>query len=158
MPTPTAPSAPASQRALIIGSGFGGLSLGIRLQSMGFTTTIVEALDVPGGRARVRKDQGYTFDMGPTVITVPHFIEELMQLEKGVHGLDEPDFPAALLEEGARVREGGGRCVGRARVRGNFGGAHVRVLEAGAQPVDPLDGHVGRRIAKAKGAPELQGI
>jgi phytoene desaturase len=61
---------------------------------------------VPGGRARVRKDQGYTFDMGPTVITVPHFIEELMQLEKGVHGLDEPDFPAALLEEGARVREG----------------------------------------------------
>jgi len=92
--------------AIIIGSGFGGLSLGIRLQSMGFDTTILERLDAPGGRAYVREVDGYKFDMGPTVITVPHFIEELFALERGVHNLDEPDFPAALLEPGARVTEG----------------------------------------------------
>ncbi|MDW8395816.1 MAG: phytoene desaturase family protein, partial [Anaerolineae bacterium] len=80
-------------RAIIIGSGFGGLSLGIRLQSLGFDTTIVEKLDGPGGRAYVRKVDGFTFDMGPTVITVPHFIEELFSLERGKPALSEPDFP-----------------------------------------------------------------
>jgi phytoene desaturase len=97
---------PANNKAVVIGAGFGGLSLGIRLQSMGFDTTIVEALPEPGGRARVRKEDGYTFDMGPTVITVPHFIEELLALDYGGHGLDQPDFPAELLEEGQRVTEG----------------------------------------------------
>ena len=93
-------------KAVVIGAGFGGLSLAIRLQSMGFDTTLVEALDKPGGRAYVREDQGYTFDMGPTVITVPHFIEELLSLERGVHNLDEPDFPESILGDDVRVTEG----------------------------------------------------
>ncbi len=93
------------KRAVIIGAGFGGLSLGIRLQSLGFQTTIVEALDRPGGRAMVRKVDGYTFDMGPTVITVPSFIEELFSLEVGAPQLDAPDFPAAV-REAPRVRTG----------------------------------------------------
>ena len=97
---------PSNNQAVVIGAGFGGLSLAIRLQSMGFETTIVEALPEPGGRARVRKEGGYTFDMGPTVITVPHFIEELLSLEPGGHGLDQPYFPPELLEEGQRVTEG----------------------------------------------------
>ena len=96
----------AGNKAIIIGAGFGGLSLGIRLQSMGFDTTIVEALDKPGGRAYVREDQGYKFDMGPTVITVPHFIEELMGLERGVHTLDAPDFPPEILGDDKRIKEG----------------------------------------------------
>lgn len=100
----------ARKHAVIIGSGFGGLSLGIRLQSLGFDTTIVEKLDAPGGRAYVRKAQGFTFDMGPTVITVPHFIEELFALQLGQPNLDEPDFPASILGDdgagSARVRSG----------------------------------------------------
>ena len=92
--------------AVVIGAGFGGLSLAVRLQSMGFEVTVVEALDKPGGRAYVREDQGYTFDMGPTVITVPHFIEEILSLEPGAHGLDQPDFPAHLLDEDNRVTAG----------------------------------------------------
>ena len=75
------------KKAIIIGSGFGGLSLGLRLQSLGFDTTIVEKLDGPGGRAYVKKVNGFTFDMGPTVITVPHFIEELFSLERDSHNL-----------------------------------------------------------------------
>ena len=73
----------ATQKAIIIGSGFGGLSLGIRLQSLGLETTIVEKLDGPGGRAYVRHQDGFKFDMGPTVITVPAFIEELLALKRG---------------------------------------------------------------------------
>ena len=92
--------------AIIIGSGFGGLSLGIRLQSLGFDTTIVEKLDKPGGRAYVREAQGFKFDMGPTVITVPHFIEELFALQRDQPDLDTPDFPAALLAPDARVTVG----------------------------------------------------
>ncbi|MFZ9888858.1 MAG: phytoene desaturase family protein [Myxococcota bacterium] len=94
------------KRAVVIGSGVGGLAMGIRLQSMGFHTTIVERLAGPGGRAFTRKVDGYTFDMGPTVITVPHFIDELFALQRGEPALDDEDFPASLLQQDARVREG----------------------------------------------------
>ena len=86
--------------AIIIGAGFGGLSLGIRLQSLGFNTTILEKLDAPGGRAYVKKVKGFIFDMGPTVITVPHFIEELFALERSQDNLDKPDFPEGILPNG----------------------------------------------------------
>ena len=82
--------------AVVIGSGIGGLALGIRLQSLGFDTTIVEKQDGPGGRAAVRRQDGFTFDMGPTVLTVPHFIEELFSLERGRADLNGPDFPSGM--------------------------------------------------------------
>ena len=66
-------------RAAVIGSGFGGLSLAIRLQTAGIQTTVFEARDLPGGRAYVYKDKGYTFDAGPTVITDPSALEELFE-------------------------------------------------------------------------------
>jgi phytoene desaturase len=94
------------KQAIVIGAGIGGLSMGIRLQSLGFDTTIVETLDGPGGRAYVRQVDGFTFDMGPTVITVPHFIEELFSLERGRADLTTPDFTPELLDENNRVKEG----------------------------------------------------
>ena len=66
--------------AIVIGSGFGGLALAIRLQSAGIATTVVEARDRPGGRAYVWNQDGYTFDAGPTVITDPACLEELWAL------------------------------------------------------------------------------
>ncbi|RZI74703.1 MAG: phytoene desaturase [Pseudomonas sp.] len=66
--------------SLVIGSGFGGLALAIRLQSAGIDTTIVEARDRPGGRAYVWSRDGYTFDAGPTVVTDPACLEELWAL------------------------------------------------------------------------------
>ena len=66
--------------AIVIGSGFGGLALAIRLQSAGIATTVIEARDRPGGRAYVWKQDGYTFDAGPTVITDPDCLEELWAL------------------------------------------------------------------------------
>lgn len=64
----------------VIGSGLGGLAAAIRLQSTGIQTTIFEKRDMAGGRAYVFKDNGFTFDAGPTVITAPHCLEELFEL------------------------------------------------------------------------------
>lgn len=66
--------------AIIIGAGFGGLALAIRLQSAGISTTIVEARSAPGGRAFVWQRDGYVFDAGPTVITDPDCLRELWAL------------------------------------------------------------------------------
>ncbi|MEL7358291.1 MAG: phytoene desaturase family protein [Cyanobacteria bacterium J06560_6] len=94
------------KKAVIIGSGIGGISLGIRLQSLGFDTTIFEKLDAPGGRAYVRRADGFVFDMGPTVLTVPHFIEELFSLERGKAALGEPDFPKEIMDPAKRIKSG----------------------------------------------------
>ncbi len=67
-------------RAAVIGSGFGGLAAAIRLQSAGYETVLYEKRDQPGGRAYVFRDNGFTFDAGPTVITAPHCLEELFEL------------------------------------------------------------------------------
>lgn len=69
-----------TRRAIVIGAGFGGLALAIRLQSAGVTTTIVEARDGPGGRAYHWVKDGFTFDAGPTVITDPPCLQELWAL------------------------------------------------------------------------------
>ncbi|MEE4077065.1 phytoene desaturase [Pseudomonas viridiflava] len=66
-----------AKNAVVIGAGFGGLALAIRLQAAGVQTTLLEKRDKPGGRAYVYKDEGFTFDAGPTVITDPSAIEEL---------------------------------------------------------------------------------
>ncbi len=79
-------------RALVIGSGVGGLAAAIRLAAMGLEVTVLEKLDGPGGRARVHRAEGFTFDMGPTVITVPSFLEDLFATQRGNPRL-YPDFP-----------------------------------------------------------------
>ena len=66
--------------AAVIGSGFGGLAVAIRLQAAGFRTVIFEKRDFPGGRAYVYRDNGFTFDAGPTVITAPDCLRELFSL------------------------------------------------------------------------------
>jgi len=67
-------------RVAVIGSGFGGLSAAIRLQAEGFEVRVFEMRDLPGGRAYVYKEKGFTFDAGPTVITAPECLEELFAL------------------------------------------------------------------------------
>ena len=71
---------PGERRAAVIGSGFGGLAVAIRLQAAGVATTLFEARDRPGGRAYVYQQDGFTFDAGPTVITAPGCLEELFAL------------------------------------------------------------------------------
>ena len=64
-------------KAIVIGSGFGGLAAAIRLSCKGYQVQILEKLDAPGGRAYVHRQDGFTFDAGPTIITAPQLLEEL---------------------------------------------------------------------------------
>jgi phytoene desaturase len=66
--------------AVVIGSGFGGLAAAVRLGARGYRVTVVEKLDAPGGRAYVHRQDGFTFDAGPTVVTAPFLFEELWAL------------------------------------------------------------------------------
>jgi phytoene desaturase len=65
------------QQIAIIGSGFGGIAVALRLQASGYRTVLFEARDKPGGRAYVYEKEGFVFDGGPTVITAPAAFEEL---------------------------------------------------------------------------------
>ena len=67
-------------KAIVIGSGFGGLAAAIRLSCKGYQVQILEKLDAPGGRAYVHRQDGFTFDAGPTIITAPQLLEELWAL------------------------------------------------------------------------------
>ncbi len=66
--------------AVVIGSGFGGLAAAVRLGARGYRVTVLERLDAPGGRAYVFRQDGFTFDAGPTIVTAPYLFEELWDL------------------------------------------------------------------------------
>ncbi len=66
--------------AVVIGSGFGGLAAAIRLGARGYRVTVLERLEEPGGRASVFRQDGFTFDAGPTIVTAPFLLEELWAL------------------------------------------------------------------------------
>ena len=76
------PSSPLDRRphAVVIGSGFGGLAAAVRLGAKGYRVTVLEQLDAPGGRAYVYRQDGFTFDAGPTIVTAPFLFEELWKL------------------------------------------------------------------------------
>lgn len=77
-------SAPATgdrrPHAIVIGAGFGGLAAAIRLGARGYRVTVLDKLDAPGGRGTAFRKDGFVFDAGPTIITVPWLFEELWAL------------------------------------------------------------------------------
>ncbi|MDL1878574.1 FAD-dependent oxidoreductase, partial [Cytophagia bacterium CHB2] len=66
-------------KIIVIGSGFGGLAAAIRLQARGFDVTLLEKNARVGGHAYQLKKNGYTFDMGPSLITAPDIIRRVFQ-------------------------------------------------------------------------------
>lgn len=82
---PASPSAAAGEgrggpRAVVIGSGFGGLAAAVRLLARGYRVTVLEQGDRAGGRASTFRQDGFVFDAGPTIITAPFLFEELWTL------------------------------------------------------------------------------
>ena len=69
-----------AEKAIIIGSGFGGLGTAVRLAARGYQVEIFEKRDMPGGRGYTYKLDGFTFDGGPTVITAPFMFDDLFEL------------------------------------------------------------------------------
>ena len=70
---------PAKPSAVVIGAGLGGLSAAMRLGSKGYSVTVVDRLDRVGGRGSSVSRNGFRFDLGPTILTVPQVFEKLWQ-------------------------------------------------------------------------------
>ena len=77
MPLPS--SAPSKSKAVVVGAGFGGLAVALRLLAQGFDVDLLEKHPDLGGRARTFELDGLCFDAGPTVITAPFLFEELFR-------------------------------------------------------------------------------
>lgn len=100
------------KKVAVIGSGFGGLASAIRLQSTGFDVKIFEKRDLPGGRAYVFKEKGFTFDAGPTVITAPETLAELFaisgrKIEDYIELLKVEPFYKLFWHDGVQFDYGG---------------------------------------------------
>jgi diapolycopene oxygenase len=64
---------------LVIGAGLGGLSAAISLRQAGYEVELFEKNDKIGGKLNVLKERGYTFDLGPSILTLPHILERLFE-------------------------------------------------------------------------------
>ena len=62
------------KKAIVIGSGFGGLAIACRLRAMQYDVKVLEKQPNLGGRARTLNHNGFEYDAGPTVITAPYLI------------------------------------------------------------------------------------
>lgn len=87
-------------RAVIVGAGFGGLSVAALLAKGGFDVTLIEKNEQPGGRASVHRDNGFTFDMGPSWYLMPDVYDRFFA-EFGRSPTDY--FPLARLDPSYRV-------------------------------------------------------
>jgi phytoene desaturase len=65
-----------TDHVVVVGAGLAGLSAALRLAGAGRTVTVLEREDVPGGRAGLLTDGGYSFDTGPSVLTMPDLIAD----------------------------------------------------------------------------------
>lgn len=68
------------KKAVVIGAGIGGMATAIRLACQGFQVEVFEASDHIGGKLHVNEHNGFRFDLGPSLFTLPHLIEELFEL------------------------------------------------------------------------------
>ncbi len=67
-------------RAIVVGSGIGGIATALRLKKKGYNVTVIESNAYPGGKLHAIDLNGYRFDLGPSLFTMPHLVEELFQL------------------------------------------------------------------------------
>ena len=65
-----------TDHVVIVGAGYAGLSAALRLAGAGRKVTVIERESVPGGRSGLLKKDGYSFDTGPTVLTMPSLIQD----------------------------------------------------------------------------------
>ncbi|MBV9715907.1 MAG: FAD-dependent oxidoreductase, partial [Solirubrobacterales bacterium] len=62
-------------KVVVIGAGLGGLAVALRLQALGFEVEVLERRSSPGGRASRLRTDGFTWDTGPSLITMPWVLE-----------------------------------------------------------------------------------
>ena len=68
------------QKALIIGAGIAGIATAIRLAVKGYNVEVFEANSYPGGKLSEFEQEGYRFDAGPSLFTMPQYVDGLFTL------------------------------------------------------------------------------
>lgn len=111
----------APPEAIVIGAGLGGLAAAMRLGAKGYRVTVVDRLDMPGGRGSSLTQNGHRFDLGPTIVTVPQGLEELFaacgrdfRAEVDLRALDP--FYTIRFEDGSHFTAGRSTEAMRAEV------------------------------------------
>ena len=69
-----------SKKCAVIGAGVSGIAAAIRMRNKGWLVTVFEANPFPGGKLSTETNKGYRFDMGPSVFTMPNYVDELFEL------------------------------------------------------------------------------
>ena len=64
----------------VIGAGVSGIAAAIRMRNKGYKVTVFEANPFPGGKCSTENKDGYRFDMGPSVFTMPQYVDELFEI------------------------------------------------------------------------------
>lgn len=67
------------QRVVVVGAGLGGLAAAIRCAIAGYQTTLIEARDQVGGKLNIVRDQGFVWDIGPSLLTMPWVLDDLLR-------------------------------------------------------------------------------
>ena len=67
-------------QAIVIGAGVGGIAAAIRTARKGYRVDVYEAADYPGGKLSSFEQDGFRFDRGPSLFTMPHYVDELFEL------------------------------------------------------------------------------
>lgn len=86
------------KKAIIIGAGIGGLASSIRLKSKGYHVSVFEANAYPGGKLTEISGNGFRFDAGPSLFTMPEKVEEVLSVINGI----DVDFEYDQLDEVCR--------------------------------------------------------
>jgi phytoene desaturase len=68
------------KKAIIVGSGIAGIASAIRLQNKGYAVTVLEKNDYPGGKLTQLSGNGFRFDAGPSLFTMPNLVTELFEI------------------------------------------------------------------------------
>ena len=68
------------KKIAVIGAGVAGLASAIRLQHEGYEVEIYEKEAIPGGKMHQIKKDGYTFDLGPSIVMMPQIYREVFEL------------------------------------------------------------------------------
>ena len=86
-------------QAIIIGAGIGGIATAIRLAKKGYTVSVYEQNSYPGGKLSAFEQDGFRFDAGPSLFTLPELVDELIALQPAEENID---FPYLKLDEACR--------------------------------------------------------
>jgi phytoene desaturase len=124
---------------IVIGAGLAGLSAACYLIGRGYDVTVIEREQVPGGRAGVLRRDGFTFDTGPTVLTMPDLITDPIRAATGDPSANLGELlpmrrldPAyrACFADGSTINVRYGRDAMREEIAQTCGGADAAAFDS----------------------------